>query len=84
MEQMDNSQVVRKVFDKATSSKNIHEAVILVENQKGDFSIDLGYGGRNADSPFFTASIGKMFTAACILVLEKQNKLSLDDLLSKY
>ena len=81
---MNNARVIENVFDKATNSKDIYEAMILVENQKGDFSIDLGYGGRTVDSPFFTASIGKMFTTTCILILEKQNKLSLHDPLSNY
>lgn len=81
---MDNSKVIEKLFLKATKSKAVHEAVILVESKQSDFSINFGYGGRNADSPFFTASIGKMFTTSCILILEKQGKLSLDDSLNKY
>jgi len=81
---MNNSEIIAKVFNKATASKGVHEAVLLVENTKGDFSLDLGYGGRDADSPIFTASVGKLFTTTCILILEEQNKLALSDPLTKY
>jgi len=81
---MNHSKTIENIFNKVTSSKGIHEAVILVENTKGDFSFDLGYGGRTVDSPIFTASIGKLFTTTCILILEKQNKLVLSDPLTKY
>ena len=81
---MNNAKIIEKEFNKATKSKLIHEAILLVENTKGDFSIDVGYGGRNVDSPIFTASIGKLYITTCILILEKQNKLSLNDSISKY
>ncbi|MCL2385994.1 MAG: beta-lactamase family protein [Defluviitaleaceae bacterium] len=81
---MNNEQVIEKIFNKATHSKSIYEAVLLVENMEGDYSVGMGYGGRNADSPMFTASIGKMFTTTCLMILEQQNKLSLDDSISKY
>jgi len=81
---MNDIQAVERVFQRATRAKDIYEAVLLVENRKGDFSAELGYGGRTADSPLFTASIGKMFTTSCILILEEQGKLSLSDPISKY
>jgi len=36
---MENKEIIEKLFDKRTCSKNIHEAVLLVENSNGDFSI---------------------------------------------
>ena len=81
---MNHLKTIENIFNKVASSKGIHEAVLLVENTKGDFSFDLGYVGRTVDSPIFTASIGKLFTTTCILILERQNKLVLSDPLTKY
>ena len=79
-----NKEIIEKVFNSATLSKKIHEAVLFVENTKGDFSINYGYGGKDFNSPLFTASISKMFATACILILREQKKLSLDDLTGNY
>jgi len=79
-----NKEIITKIFEKVTRSKLIHEAILFVENSKGEFSMDLGFGGKNADSPLFTASIGKLFTTTCILILENENKLSFDDTIDKY
>jgi len=81
---LSNSQVIEAIFKKATSSKDIHEAVMLVEDKTGDFSVGLAMGGRDINSPMFTASIGKMFVTTCILILEEQGKIALDDPISKY
>ena len=81
---MNDTQIIRDIFYKVTNSKFINEAILFIENTNGDFSFDIGYGDRNLDSPMFTASIGKLFTATCILILEKENKLSLKDPLNKY
>jgi len=81
---MSNTQVIEKLFSKTTNLKSVHEATILVQNGNGDFSVDFSYGGKTADTPMFTASIGKLFTTTCILILEKQNKLSLNDPIAKY
>ena len=75
---------IEKIFDKATSSKNVHEAVLFVENSKGDFSLDCGYGGKDINSPLFMASISKLFVTSCILILQEKKKLSLDDYLVDY
>ena len=69
-----NRQSIQKVFDARTKSNSIHEAILLVENSKGDFSESFGYGGRTIDTPIQAASIGKLFTTACILILEEQKK----------
>jgi CubicO group peptidase (beta-lactamase class C family) len=75
---------IKKIFSGAVRSAHIHEAALLVENTKGNFSASYGYGGKNVDALMNSASIGKMYTAACILKLCGQNKLTLDDTLSKY
>ena len=81
---MNNRGIIEKKFNQLTCSKQIHEAVLLVENSSGDFSVNFGYGGKTIDSPLQTASIGKLFTTACVLMLQEQRKLSLDDLVADY
>ena len=81
---MDNTKIIEKEFNRITQSKLVQEAVLIVENTKGDFSQSLGFGGKNADSPLFMASVAKLFTTACILILQKQEKLSLNDPLGDY
>ena len=81
---METKKIIEKIFDKRTRSKNIHEAVLLVENSSGDFSMDLGYVGRNRHSPIFLASVTKLFITTCILILQERKKLSLDNFVGDY
>ena len=77
-------QKAQKIFGNVTNKKRIHESVLLVENSNGDVSYSFGYGGKNVDTPFFIASITKLFTTTCIYILSEQGKLSLDDEISRY
>ncbi len=75
-----NKEKIEKIFNKATQSKHIHEAVLLAENSEGDFSVACTYGDKTVDSPMQAASIGKLFTTTCLMILQEQNKVSLDSL----
>lgn len=77
-------QRVKKIFEKFTKNKQIHESVLLIENSSEDFSYHLEYGGKKTDTLILTASITKLFTSTCILILKEQGKLSLDDKIAKY
>ncbi|MEK4062470.1 MULTISPECIES: serine hydrolase domain-containing protein [Paenibacillus] len=77
-------QKFEKVFNKFTSSKKINEGILLIESTNEDFSFSKGYGGKELNSPLLMASITKLFTTACILILVEQGKLSLDEKISKY
>jgi Beta-lactamase class C and other penicillin binding proteins len=81
---MNRAQAIKRVFNNVTNSNKIHESILMVENLKGDFSIKCGYGGKGVDSPFLMASITKLFTTACILILENQKKIALNDKLTDY
>jgi CubicO group peptidase (beta-lactamase class C family) len=81
---MKNKEIIKKIFNSTTRSKRVHEAVLFVENTKSDFSANYGYGGKDLNSPFFTASVSKLFATACILILREQKKLSLDNLIENY
>lgn len=64
---------------------------VIVERD-GKFVLRKGYGFANkenripftVDTPFSVASISKQFTAAAVLRLEEQGKLSLDDPITKF
>jgi CubicO group peptidase (beta-lactamase class C family) len=75
---------IDKIFNKKTNSKQIHEAILYIENSSGNFSHSKGYGGKELDSPLLMASITKLFTTACILSLWEKGSLSLEDKLTKY
>lgn len=72
------------IFNKITKSNQIHEAIFFVENANDDFAWSKGYGGKELDSSMLMASITKLFTTTCVLILQQQGKLSLDDKLGKY
>lgn len=76
---MGNKEKIEKIFNSSIRSKQIHEAVLFVENSSGDFSINFNYGGKTIDTLIQAASIGKLFTTTCILILQEQKKLSLDN-----
>lgn len=73
-------KIINKVIDKGSKS----EAVILIENAAGDISFSFKQDKRELSSPLFMASITKMFTATCIVKLLEQEKLSLQNKISKY
>jgi CubicO group peptidase (beta-lactamase class C family) len=83
-EHLKKQDKIEKVFNSSTNSKKVHEAVLFVENSKGDFSVSCGYGGKDIHSPFFIASVTKLFVTACILILQDEKKLSLDDYIKDY
>lgn len=41
---MGNKEIIERKFNSSTSSMHIHEAVLLVENSSGEFSVNFGYG----------------------------------------
>lgn len=81
---MDIKHAFDKIFQRTTKKDQIHEAVLLVENRRGDFSYIHEYGKKDIDTPLLMASITKLFTTSCILRLREQGKLSLEDKVSKY
>ena len=79
-------------FVQAAMAKQHLAGVSLAIAQNGTILYARGYGWRNvakrlpasADTVYNIASISKQFTAASVLLLQQDGKLSLDDPLSKY
>ncbi|MBS4208595.1 serine hydrolase domain-containing protein [Bacillus sp. FJAT-50079] len=72
------------MFNRTIKSKQIHDCVLFIENTNGDFSYNNEYGDMNLDSPLLMASITKLFTTTCILILREQGQLSLDDKVTSF
>lgn len=73
-----------RVFSKFANNKNVNSAIAFVENSDGTFSWNAQYGDRSLDTPMIMASVTKLFTTACILILKEQGKLCLEDKISNY
>ena len=83
---------LEKLLEKYINQKQIFNIVISI--QSGDDSLEwsgaagIAAPGKNsemrADSPYFIASITKMFTASAIMLLHEQKKLNLEDPVTTY
>lgn len=75
-------------FKQTTNNPLIHQACLAVKSE--DINTQLNYGNLSqntpltSEHPFYTASIGKMFTAVSIGLLHDQNKLEFSDPIVKY
>lgn len=67
------------IFDRIAGLEAVHEAVLYIEDTSGGFRYNRSCGGKGLDTPMLMASITKMLTAACVLALDQQGKLSLRD-----
>lgn len=79
-----------KLFQKELKKENVHNAILQVysPSHKIDWQFAGGHFQNGEEvsvaNPFYTASIGKTFTATAISVLVEQGKLSFDDNISEY
>ena len=76
--------VLDQLVSKVVQKKHIYGAVFYVSS--GDNSIDLisASGNIKKDSQYYIASINKLFVSSIILNLYTNNKLDLQDKISKY
>ncbi len=81
---------LQKIFHNLTSQKKIRQAVMAIENGDGSFRWS-GAEGEAIDgtqisdgTPFFIASIDKLYNAVIVLMLAEQGKLNLHDPISAY
>lgn len=78
-----NTNKVDKIFDKMIDNKRIHEGVLIIEDASGAYSYCREYN-RSIDSPMLTASIGKMYTTACIMSMLQERHIQLEDKITKF
>lgn len=85
-----NTVQIDSIFRDWNRSDEPGGAVGIIRNgkllySKGFGMADLEHGVTNTpNTVFYLASVSKQFTAFCILLLEEQGKLSLDDTIQKY
>ncbi len=79
---------IGKLFEKEMNSKNVQDAQFRVYSES--LTIDWYFSANNKgqeineNQPFYTASIGKMFTASAIALLKDHGKLSFSDPIEKF
>ena len=83
---------LQDILEKQLKAKSVFNAVLAVQSGKGDidWAGATGNADRNkgikaqVDTPYFTASVTKMYTCALIINFHEKNLLSLGDPISKH
>jgi D-alanyl-D-alanine carboxypeptidase len=76
---------LQKLLDTLASQKPHHQAIMAVESGDGSFrwsgAAGKAVGGEplSSETPFFIASIDKLYNTVIVLMLAEQGRLSLDD-----
>ena len=81
---MINEKLLESCMDSIIGTKQVYSAVMRVESGDGSFAWTGARGEMQADSKYFIASVTKMYVTAVIMSLAHENKLSLNDKISKY
>lgn len=71
-------------LDKIIKNKYVFNTVFRVESGDGSFSFTGSRGEIKTDSKYFIASVTKLYVTAIIMSLIEENRLNLDDKISKY
>ncbi len=70
---------MEKSFLSVVKRRDIHEAVLMIENDEGNFSRSYTHGGRTIDSPLVASSVTKLFISICIFQMIVDGKIFLSD-----
>lgn len=88
---MQNKAHLQKILDKLASRKKINQAIMAVESGDQSFrwsgvagEITISNRPLDITTPFFIASIDKLYNATTVMLLSKQGKLDLDNPISDY
>lgn len=86
-----DTSILQEILEKIVYKSNVKQIVMTIES--GDKSFNWSgiagktitdYGVINQNSPFFIASIDKLYNSTIALLLYEQSKIDLDDTLDKY
>ncbi len=81
---MINEVYLKKLIDGMIDNKRIFSAVLRVENSDKSFSWSGAAGNMLTESRYFLASVTKLYVTAVVMQLIEENKISLNDKISKY
>ena len=84
MKDKPNKSILDELVSNVITKKNIYGAVFYVSSDDNSIDLISASGNIKEDSQYYIASINKFFVSAIILKLYTENKLDLDDKISKY
>lgn len=79
-----NKETLNQIVSLVIEKKNISGAVFCVSSNDNSVDLISAAGDIKEDSPYYIASINKLFISAIILKLFSENKLDIKDNISKY
>ena len=79
-----DSAYIAEQVSTAVTKKNIFGAVLCVENGDNTLSFSNGAGNLTENTPYFIASVTKLYVTAILLKLKYENKLQLEQTISEF
>lgn len=79
-----NEEFLNRELQTIIKKKNVYSTVLSVGSGDGSFSWTGAAGDMQADSPYFIASVTKLYVTAVVMRLIEEQRLSLDDKIGKY
>lgn len=76
--------LLQELINKEHARSDIFSVLLGVQSADGSIDFQGAAGEASPDSPYFVASISKMFTATVVMQLVDEGKLDLDDPIEKY
>lgn len=78
------NQQLQQLINEESGKSNTHAVLLGVQSGDGTVNFQGSAGEANSDSPYFIASITKMFTASVAMQLVDEGRLDLDAPIQKY
>jgi CubicO group peptidase (beta-lactamase class C family) len=79
-----NQEFLNRELQTIINKKNVFSAVLRVESGDNNFSWTGATGDMQADSPYFIASVTKLYITVVVMHIIDEQRLSLDDSIAKY
>jgi D-alanyl-D-alanine carboxypeptidase len=79
-----NTKSLQQSLQNMVDNKNIFSVAMKVENGTGGISWSGAAGDMNVDSKYFIASVTKMYITVIVMKLIEEDKIALEDLISKH
>jgi D-alanyl-D-alanine carboxypeptidase len=80
----DTAQKLQTLIDKESRKANTHSVLLGVQSADGQMNFQGAAGDAAPDSPYFIASVTKMFTATVLMQLVDEGRIDLDAPVTNY